>query len=79
MVALPAREPLHHVYILYFAYLLGHECELCQTAELIEMPFGLWSFGDPVNHLFHGARIPMRRGTFGVIVSPMVDILNFIC
>jgi len=34
-------------------------------AELIVMPFGLWSWIGPRNHKLHGVQIPHGMGQFG--------------
>ena len=35
-----------------------------KTAELIEMPFGLWAWMGPRNHVLDEAQIPVRRGNY---------------
>jgi len=43
----------------------GHSALSCaKMAELIEMPFGIWTPVGPRNHISHGVQIPMRRGNF---------------
>jgi len=41
-----------------------HSDEPCMTAELIEMPFGLWTLVGPKNHVLDGVQIPHAKGQF---------------
>ena len=36
---------------------LSHTSELCKTAEMIKMPFGLWTRVGPRKHALHGEHI----------------------
>ena len=40
------------------------------TAEPIEVPFGLWSRVGPRNHVLSGARIPREKRNFGETSPP---------
>ena len=43
----------------------GHSALSCaKMAELIEMPFGIWTQVGPRNHVSHGVQIPMQTGNF---------------
>jgi len=48
------------------AWSVCHDCEHCETAEPIEMPFGLWTLVGQRNHVLDGVQIPMGRGNFEV-------------
>jgi len=50
-----------------------------KTAEPIEMPFGLWAWMSPRNHVLDGAPdIPMGRGNFGERGAPIVKYRDFL-
>jgi len=48
-----------------------------KTAELIEMPFGLWAQMGPRNHVLDGVHIPIRRGILGER-APIVKYRDFL-
>ena len=43
----------------------GHSAVICAKRLHRSMPFGLWAWIGPLNHVLDGSRSPMRRGNFG--------------
>ena len=51
----------YHCSMVCVCVCVGHNCESDKTAELIEVPFGIWSWIDPRNYV--SARSP-EMGNF---------------
>ena len=57
---------------------LGHSAVICaNTAEPIEVPFGLWAGMGPRHRVLHGVEIPHLKGQFWWIV-PIVNHRHFL-
>ena len=56
----------------------GHYAVICaKTAEPIEMPFRLWVWMDPKNHVLDAVQITHGKGQFGGIGAPIVKYGDF--
>ena len=57
-----------------------HDCEPCKMAELVVVPFGVWTRVDPRNHVLGGAPDPPReRAIQWEAVGPHAGISVAVC